>query len=79
MAVNRLGTHSAFCSGWTARLLGVTDLVEVLVGFDGIAIANSKAAPRYNLALKDIYMALAKDIPGPDGKLAITFPIGDKK
>jgi len=48
---------------------GVTDIVEVLVGYDGIAIANSKQAPQLELTLRDIYMALAKDIPGPDGKL----------
>ena len=48
---------------------GVTDIVEVLVGFDGIAIANSKKAVQFKLSLKDIYLALAKDIPGADGKL----------
>ena len=48
---------------------GVTDIVEVLVGFDGIAIANSKESPQLTLSLKEIYLALAKDIPGPDGKL----------
>ncbi len=48
---------------------GVTDIVEVLVGYDGIAIANSSKAPQFELSLKDIYLALAKDIPGPDGKL----------
>ena len=48
---------------------GVTDIVEVLVGFDGIAIANSKQAVQFKLSLKDIYLALAKDIPGADGKL----------
>lgn len=48
---------------------GVTDIVEVLVGYDGIAIANSKAAPRLELGLRDLYLALAKDIPGPDGRL----------
>ena len=48
---------------------GVTDIVEVLVGYDGIAIANSKAAVRLELSLKDLYLALAKDIPGPDGRL----------
>ena len=48
---------------------GVTDIVEVLVGYDGIAIANSKAAPRLELGLKELYLALAKDIPGPDGRL----------
>ncbi len=48
---------------------GVTDIVEVLVGYDGIVIANSKKAPLFKLTRKDLYMALAKDIPGADGKL----------
>lgn len=48
---------------------GVTEVVEVLVGYDGIAIANSRQAPVMELSLKDIYLALAKDVPGPDGKL----------
>ena len=48
---------------------GVTDIVEVLIGYDGIAIANSSLAPRFDLSLKDVYLALAKDIPGPEGKL----------
>ncbi len=48
---------------------GVTDIVEVLVGYDGIAIANAKRAPALELSLNDVYLALAKDIPGPDGKL----------
>ncbi len=42
---------------------GVTDIVEVLIGYDGIAIANSRQAPQLQLSLKDIYLALAKDIP----------------
>lgn len=48
---------------------GVTEIVEVLVGYDGIALANAKSAPVFKMSLKDIYLALAKDIPGPDGKL----------
>jgi phosphate transport system substrate-binding protein len=48
---------------------GVKDIVEVLVGYDGIAIANSKKAPLLQLTLADLYLALAKDVPGPDGKL----------
>jgi phosphate transport system substrate-binding protein len=48
---------------------GVADIIEVLVGYDGIAIANSRKSPQLKLALKDLYLALAKDIPGPDGKL----------
>jgi phosphate transport system substrate-binding protein len=48
---------------------GVTDIVEVLVGYDGIAIANSKSSKQFRLSRKDIFLALAKDVPGPDGKL----------
>jgi phosphate transport system substrate-binding protein len=48
---------------------GVTEIVEVLVGYDGIAIANARTAPKFKLTLKDVYLALAKDIPGADGKL----------
>jgi len=47
---------------------GVT-VVEVKVGYDGIVVANAKSAPEYNLSRKDIYMALAAKVPGPDGKL----------
>ncbi len=48
---------------------GVSDIVEVLIGYDGIAIANSRKSQQMALSLKDIYLALAKDVPGPDGKL----------
>jgi len=46
---------------------GVTDIVEVKIGYDGIAVANSKKAPAMALTLKDIYLALAKEVPNPDG------------
>lgn len=45
---------------------GVKEITEVKIGFDGIVIANAKSAPLLELTLKDIYLALAKDIP--DGK-----------
>lgn len=48
---------------------GVTDIVEVLIGYDGIAIANSRKAPQFKMTLKDVFLGLAKDIPGPDGTL----------
>jgi phosphate transport system substrate-binding protein len=51
----------------TCEQNGVKDLVEVKIGYDGIAIANSKTAPAYKLTLKDIYLALAKDILDPKG------------
>jgi len=48
---------------------GIKDIVEIKIGYDGIAVANSKKAPQYKLSRKDLYLALAKKIPGPDGKL----------
>lgn len=48
---------------------GVKEIVEVLIGYDGIVLANAKGAEPMELSRKDIYMALAKLVPGPDGKL----------
>jgi phosphate transport system substrate-binding protein len=48
---------------------GVKSITEVKIGFDGIAIANSKSAPLYNLTLTDLFLALAKDVPDANGKL----------
>jgi len=48
---------------------GVSDIVEVLIGFDGIVLANAKGNDPLHLSRKDIYMALAKMVPGQDGKL----------
>jgi phosphate transport system substrate-binding protein len=46
---------------------GVTDITEVLIGYDGIVVANAKSAPLMNLSLKDLFLALAKEVPNPDG------------
>ena len=48
---------------------GVTDIVEIKVGFDGLSIATSKDAPDMKLTKQQIFMALAKQIPDKDGKL----------
>ncbi len=48
---------------------GVTAIVEVLIGYDGIVLATAAGAPKLKMGLKDVYLALAKDIPGADGKL----------
>ena len=42
---------------------GVTDIIEVKVGYDGIVIANHKGAEPMELTLKDLYLALAKTVP----------------
>jgi len=46
---------------------GVKDIVEIKIGYDGIVIANSKKADVFKLSRKDIFLALAKDVPGPKG------------
>lgn len=46
---------------------GVTDIIEVLIGFDGIAVANSVTATQLDMGTKDLYLALAKMVPNPDG------------
>jgi phosphate transport system substrate-binding protein len=47
---------------------GVTVITEVQIGFDGIVLANSKKAQRITLSLKDVFLALAKEVP-VNGKL----------
>ncbi|MFT4926591.1 MAG: phosphate transport system substrate-binding protein [Phenylobacterium sp.] len=46
---------------------GVTAITEVLIGYDGIVIANTKEAKQMNLTRKDVFLALAKDVPALDG------------
>jgi len=49
---------------------GVTQIIEVQVGFDGIVLANSTESPAINLTRKDIFLALAKLVPESEtGKL----------
>lgn len=43
------------------------EVTEILIGFDGIAIANSKKSPQLSLTRKDIFLALAKEVPNPNG------------
>lgn len=47
---------------------GVTEIVEIKIGYDGIVLANSKAAPHVTLTKEQIFLALAKQVP-IDGKL----------
>lgn len=48
---------------------GVTDVVEVKVGYDGIVLANSKASKQMSITRQQLFLALAKDIPAEGGKL----------
>ncbi len=46
---------------------GIVDIVEVKFGYDGIVLANSRKSEVFRLSLRDVYLALAKDLPGGDG------------
>jgi phosphate transport system substrate-binding protein len=48
---------------------GVAEVVEVKFGYDGIVVANSKKTAQYELTLKDLFLALAKEVPDGEGKL----------
>lgn len=48
---------------------GVTDIVEIKVGFDGLSIAHAKAAADFGLTKQQLFLALAKQVPDKDGKL----------
>ncbi|MBL6785772.1 MAG: substrate-binding domain-containing protein [Rickettsiales bacterium] len=47
---------------------GVTDILEIKIGYDGIVLANSNEAKKYSLTVEQIFLALAREIP-KDGKL----------
>jgi phosphate transport system substrate-binding protein len=48
---------------------GVKDIVEINIGFDGLTVAQSKAGAPIKLTLSQLLLAVAKEVPGPDGKL----------
>jgi len=44
---------------------GVAEVVEIKVGYDGIVLAQSKAGAALTLSRKDVFLALAKNVPDP--------------
>ena len=46
---------------------GITDLLEIKIGYDGIVLANAKGAPELNLTKGQIYQALAAELPDGQG------------
>jgi len=47
---------------------GIDAITEVKIGYDGIVVANSVDGPKFNLTLRELYLALAKEVP-VDGKI----------
>lgn len=49
---------------------GVKEIIEVKIGYDGIVFANALQSTTMSLSRRDIYLALAKSVPGDvDGEL----------
>src|SRR4029079_1682330 len=44
---------------------GVKDVVEIKVGYDGIVMAENKTGASLVVSRKDVYLALAKNVPDP--------------
>ena len=42
---------------------GVGDIVEIKIGYDGIAVANAKDAPFFSLNHRQLFLALAETVP----------------
>lgn len=42
---------------------GVKEIVELKVGYDGLTMANSKKSELFNLTLRDVFLALAREVP----------------
>ncbi|QKF58316.1 substrate-binding domain-containing protein [Aliarcobacter lanthieri] len=53
---------------------GVTDITEALIGFDGIAIAQSSKVQSFNVTKEQLALAVAKEVPSKDGKSLVANP-----
>jgi len=53
---------------------GVKDITEVVIGFDGIAIAQAKSNHAINLTRKQILLAVAEEVPNKAGTALIKNP-----
>jgi phosphate transport system substrate-binding protein len=53
----------------TCEKNGVKGITQVKIGFDGIVLAESKSGQNLDLSLKDVFLALAKEVPNDSGKL----------
>ena len=53
---------------------GVTGVVEIKIGYDGIVLANASAGRNYSLTKKQIFLALAEKVPSKNGGELIKNP-----
>ena len=50
---------------------GVTDIIEVKVGYDGIVLSNSRQSDQLEITLRDLWLALAAEVPAAGGEEAL--------
>ena len=55
----------------TCRTNGVTEIIEIKIGFDGLTISESKRGASFPLTRKQVYLALAKQVPDPGNPTAL--------
>lgn len=55
----------------SCRKNGVRDILEVRVGYDGLTLSESKRGPTMNLTRKQVYLALAKQVPDPANPITL--------
>jgi len=53
---------------------GVKEITEMVVGYDGIAIAQSKKTASFNLSRHDMMLAVAAEVPSKDGSHLVANP-----
>jgi len=58
----------------TCQENGVKEITEMVVGYDGIAIAQSKTAAPINLSRQDMMLAVAAEVPSKDGSHLVDNP-----
>jgi phosphate transport system substrate-binding protein len=53
---------------------GVTDITESVIGYDGIAFAQSNSNAPFDISREHLALAVAKEVPSKDGKSLIPNP-----
>jgi phosphate transport system substrate-binding protein len=48
---------------------GVSPITEMMIGYDGLVVAHSKKATGFDLTRRQLFLALAKEIPAANGTL----------
>ena len=50
---------------------GVAEVVEVKIGYDGLSLAQSMTGKEMAISRKELFLALAKEVPNPDGSASL--------